>query len=201
MPINAVHNAEKVSAWLDKQGAEARKAYQTAIKVEGYRLMRLLRSEIKKGSPGGRIFKTLTHIAKRMAKKVRGSGTWIRQNQNRKPLAQMATAIRYDVKNTPFSMAFGFVGPIGNTWRRLAKAQQEGFTRPVTKSQRKAFARRGAELGTVDGGDTPFFLRKSTTSMTTPARPIITPFWQAHQAAAERNIRNNFRRKMAGNKI
>ena len=198
---------EKVSAWLDQQDETAKKAHQAAVKVEGHRLMRLMRSEIKKGAPGGKAFDALSFIARRMSRKVRGAGTYVRQSPNRQPLARMATAVRYAVTQTPFSMAVGFVNPPGrtgqvsNTWRRLAKILQAGFTRQITKKQRRAMARRGGELGTVDGGDTPFFLKKTTKTMTTPSRPIITPFWQAHQTAARANIRQNFKRKMAGKRI
>lgn len=197
---------KSVADWLEKQEAAAKKAHQTAVKVEGYRLMSLLRSEIKRGAPGGKRFPDLSFIARRMNRKVRGSGSWVRQSPNREPLTRLATAVRYAVTKQPFSMAVGFVNPVGgsqisNTWRRIAKNQQTGFTRPVTQKQREAMARRGSELGTIEGGETPFFLRKSTRSMTTEARPIISPFWQAHQAASRTNIRSNFRRKMAGERI
>lgn len=197
---------KKVTDWLDQQSEAAQKANQTAVKIEGYRLMRLMRSEIKKGAPGGKAFAGLTYIARRMSRKVRGAGTFVRQSPNRKPLVRTATAVRYAVTKKPFSMSVGFVNPAGGnqistTWRRLAKIQQAGFTRQVTKKQRVAMARRGGELGTVDGGNTPFFLKKTTKTMTTPARPIIAPFWQAHQNAARANIRKNFKRKMAGERI
>ena len=215
MPTNEMNNAasftmkggKKVADWLEKQEAAAKKAHQTAVKVEGYRLMALLRTEIKKGAPGGRQFPDLSFIALRMQRKVRGSGAWIRQSPNREPLARLATAVRYAVTKFPFSMTVGFVQPLGranqisNTWRRIAKAQQSGFSRRITQKQREAFARRGGELGSVEGGNTPFFIKKSTKTMTTPARPIISPFWQAHKNAARINIRNNFRSKMAGERI
>lgn len=202
-----LEGAERVAAWLDKQDSATKSAHQAAVKVEGFRLMNLLKSEIKKGAPGGNTFGALTFIARRMQKKVRGSGSWKRQSPNRKPLANMATGVRYAVTQTPFSMAVGFVQPAGrsnqisSTWQRLAKIHQTGFYRDVTQKQREAFARRGGELGTVEGGSTPFFLKKTTTKMSTPGRQIIAPFWQAHKSTAKSNIRENFRRKMAGERI
>jgi hypothetical protein len=92
-------------------------------------------------------------------------------------------------------------------WRYLAKIHQDGFEREVSESQRKWLIRRGSDLikhskfDREDVSQTPFFLKKSTKSMTTAARPIIAPFWQAHQAAARSNIRNNFKRKMSGERI
>lgn len=197
---------EKVAAWLKKQEAVAVDAHHTAVRVEGYRLMRLLRAEIKKGSPGGKTFPELSFIARRMSRKVRGSGTYIRQSPGRKPLERMAQAVRYAVTKQPFSMSVGFVNPVGgsqisNTWRRLASLQQSGFTRHLTDKQREGFARRGCELGTIEGGNTHFFLKKSTKTMSTPGRAMITPFWQAHQAEARENISKNFRIKMAGGRI
>lgn len=202
-----LEGADKVKDWLDKQSEAAKDAYKTAVKVEGYRLASLLKSDIKHGAPGGNTLKPLTYIAMRMARKVRGAGTFVRQNPNRKPLANLATGIRYAVTNSPFSMSIGFVQPVGRSnqisksWRRLGEIQQSGFSTAVTKEQRKAFARRGGELGTIEGGNTPFFLRKSTTHLNTPARPIISPFWYAHKAAAMSNISSNFKSKMAGNRI
>ena len=46
-----------------------------------------------------------------------------------------------------------------------------------------------------------FALRKTTTRFHTPARPIIDPFWAAHRFETLSNIRANYRRKIAGERI
>ena len=46
-----------------------------------------------------------------------------------------------------------------------------------------------------------FFLRKTTTKFTLPARPIVPPFWRTHRADADRNIVSNFNKKMRGDRI
>jgi len=92
-------------------------------------------------------------------------------------------------------------------WRNLALMHQKGFSREISARQRWWFIRRGSDLIKHSGVDreditqTPFFLKKTTKTFRTPARPIITPFWQAHQTAARANIRKNFKRKMAGERI
>lgn len=106
-------------------------------------------------------------------------------------------------------------------WRALAEQQQKGFTRTITDKQREWLARRGASLlgwrrslagdtsytGTYGRnleaveGNSPFFLRKSTTRFVSPPRPIIAPFWAAHAAQARRNIERNFVQKMKGQRI
>jgi hypothetical protein len=37
--------------------------------------------------------------------------------------------------------------------------------------------------------------------MEVPARPIISPFWTAHDEEARRNIAKNFLRKLKGERI
>ena len=46
-----------------------------------------------------------------------------------------------------------------------------------------------------------FFLRKETTTFTTPARDVIDAFWASHQGEVMGNIRSNFERKMRGERI
>ncbi|HCY86664.1 MAG TPA: hypothetical protein DHV36_16145 [Desulfobacteraceae bacterium] len=92
-------------------------------------------------------------------------------------------------------------------WRRLADMHQEGFTHEISPRKRWWIINRGAGLikrssfGREDIADTPFFLRKNTRRFTTPARKIIGPFWQAHEMPARRNIKRNFKAKLAGRRI
>jgi hypothetical protein len=119
-------------------------------------------------------------------------------------LERLNLGIRYEVTDkNPFEMAVGWVGggTKNRTWRKLATMHQAGFTTAITRAKRLEIVRRGGTLGTVEGGGTPFFLRKSTTTFTTPARPIVDPFWRANVMAAKRNINQNFKDKMKGLKI
>lgn len=78
---------------------------------------------------------------------------------------------------------------------------QKGFTQPISKKQRGFIVGKGGSLGTIEGGETPFFLKKTTRTFVTPERQIISPFWQAQQAKTQINIRNNFHKKLKGLRI
>jgi hypothetical protein len=73
----------------------------------------------------------------------------------------------------------------------------------VTERQRQYFRHIGAGLKKGRNRQLAkfFFLRRERTQFNAPPRPIIDPFWASHQAQALGNIRNNFNRKMAGERI
>ena len=185
------------------------KALDTAIRVEGFRLRKLMQQEIRKSAPGGQKFEPLSIISRRLS----GGG---RLAPNR-PLAvkrivrggkrfSMADVIRYDTpKKSPIEMHIGWVGKeTSKSWKRLAIAHQEGFTRTITDDQRRFLRRVGGDIkkkSPRSEAAKKFFLKKSTTTFKTPARPIIEPFWNAHENEALRNIKSNFKRKLAGHRI
>ncbi len=66
---------------------------------------------------------------------------------------------------------------------------------------KQVFIRIGSKMGERSRLRKYYFLRKATSTLTTPPRPIIVPFWSAHKGEAERNIVSNFNRKMRGERI
>ena len=170
----------------------------TAVKVEMFRLRGELKKELRSGSAGTSRFKPLQVISR---------GT----NKNKTPLARLATAVRYRVAKmgTLTHMSVGFDGPQSSkSWRRIAHGVQEGFTVDADRggmsgSIRHRLAWRGAQIEKRDrqGIAHFFFLKKETTELKHPARPIIKPFWRAHQYESERNIISNFNRKLLGERI
>ncbi len=165
------------------------KALETAIKVEGYRLRKVMKKEIRSSAPGGQSFAPISMIARRLSKSTR-------------PLRKLANAVRYQVTKSPFSMAVGFSGPqLSKSWRRIALSQQEGGTFPISASRRGYLASRGGSLGKRSAARKYFFLLKSTKNLTVPARPIVAPFWAAHEESAWGHIRGNYRRKLRGERI
>lgn len=189
--------------WRTSKKASA-KALTTAVRVEAFNLSKKLKQALRSGSPGGRTLRPLSFIARRSMR--RGpDGRKIRQSPSRKPLARLALGIRYMVERwDPFVAKVGFVTPKGmdtGTWRTLAKEQQEGFTRPLTSRIREAIVNRGADLGTIEGGDSPFFLRKSTRALHVPARPIVRPFWRQQERKSPVRIKKNFKLKLKGQRI
>lgn len=178
---------------LKAESKRQEKALNTAIKVEGFRLMRKLKEEIKAGAPGGQKFHPLTFLARKWGSK----GNRLRPN---KPLRRLALMVRYHEKDkSPFDMRIGWVGPkTSKSWKRIAALHQEGFTRSVTESRRAFFRRMGATMSRRSVARKYMFLLKSTTQFKTPARPIMDPFWRANKDQAWRNIQRNYRQKMKG---
>jgi len=186
-----IKGLDKVRKGLKSAKGKVDKAFQTAVKVEGFNLKKILQKEIRQGKPGGRVFAPLSYISKRL----RG------RRPNRKPLERFAIGIRYQIKQNPFKMKIGWIGKAQRGWRKLAKIHQEGFKREILFSKRREIKQKGAALGKVTGGPTPFFLKKTTKFFATPARPIMSPFWQLHERIANQNIKRNFKRKLKGIRI
>jgi len=199
----------KTIKWLKAEKNEAEKAQVTAVRVEGFRLKNLLQKEIQQGAPGGRTFAPLSFIARRLVRQIEVyGGRTERQSPNRKPLARLVHGIRYNIATAnPFKMMVGFVQPgrgphsVSKSWRRLAQYHQTGFPSTVSDSLRRLIVWRGGMLGSMEGQQTPFFLKRATHQFRTPARPIVDPFWQTHKNTALENISKNFRLKMAGKRI
>ncbi len=194
-----VRNLRQFRDELRKADSDRIKAAETAVKVEGYRLMIELRKELRAGKAGNTTLAPLRYI------------TASRRSASSKPLASLARAVRYATigKGATLKAMFGFLAIKSSwSWIRIAERQQEGFTTSAdalsageSATVRQSFVRRGAKLSRRSSLRRYFFLRKTTRQLTTPARNIIEPFWVAHQREAERNIINNFRRKMAGERI
>ena len=108
-----------------------------ATRVEGLRLKKLLQQEIRAGAPGGRPFSPLTEMAKRMTE---------RRSKNRRPLSRLAIPIRYRVsrEGRNYKVRIGVVDPgkgkhprTSVSWKRIARFQQEGGTRPVGNREKR----------------------------------------------------------------
>jgi hypothetical protein len=191
------------------------KASRDAVRVEGFRLMRLLQGELRRGAPGGRSLAPLREISQLM--------------ERTPPLSPLAKAIRYHVAETePFHVEIGGVDSraqrrampgfsgiqeerqwaakgLSGSWVHILQVQQEGATMPVTDDMRQFLKGVGAKMAGRKGrpGQAAkyFFLKKSTTEFTLPARDIIDTFWGAHESEVMPNIRSNFDRKMRGERI
>jgi hypothetical protein len=179
---------------LSKDRQQENRNLFTAMRVAGYRLRKMMRSEIRAGAPGGRKFAPLRTISP--------------GRSGRSPLGRLAVPVRYWARRNPDEVHVGFTGPrISKNWQRIVAMHETGFQTDVDAptrygtSLRKFFIRQGAAMGKRSRLKKYYFIRKSTRYFKTPARPILEPFWQAHREGAWRSIRNNFRRKMAGERI
>lgn len=193
-----VRNMEQFRTELKGYEAERRKAGETAAKVELFRLKKQLESDLRAGGVAGRQFTPLRVVSR---------GTM----SGKRPLSALAVAVRYQVENVGDKtvMSVGFEGPQSSkSWRRIAHAVQDGkqvsADLPVFGSTlRKLWATIGGDYKRGRGKSIAkyFFLRKDTSSLALPPRPIIEPFWQANESQATTNIISNFNRKMAGERI
>ena len=185
-----IHGLKKLQKYLDQASKAEDKALQTAIKVEGFKLRKKLQKEIRQGAPGGQKFDPLSFIRRKTGRTT-------------KPLRRLAIAVRYFIPSTkPFEMHIGWTGRgVSKKWKYLAKSLQEGFTKPVTEKQRKYFRVLGGQLTKRSKVRKYLFLKETTTHLTTPARPILDPFWRAYREQAWRNIKKNYQRKISGERI
>ena len=192
-----VRGLTKLKKDLKVESKRQRKALTTAVKVEAFRLRGEMKKEIRKGAPGGKAFAPLTFLSRRWHEKGHSR---LRPN---KPLSAMARGVHYHVKDgNPLDVRVGFTGPrLSNSWKRIAKKQQEGFTDGMGDFRRRYFIHTAHRLGKRAGGRKYLFIRKSTKTFETPARSIVEPSWDAHKTEALVNIRKNFRRKMRGKRI
>jgi len=191
-------NATEFHAALKQFDSRRRPVAETAAKIELYRLMGLMKQDLRAGRSGGDNFAPLRVISR---------GT----RAARKPLSPLAVAVRYLVskKADQTVMSVGFAGPQSSaSWRRIAHRVQEGGEidanmRVFGTTLRRLFAMVGGGYAKGRGKTVAryYFLRKTTQKLQLPARPIIAPFWRQHEREAEANIQSNFVRKLRGETI
>jgi hypothetical protein len=197
----ALKGSKAAITWLKRERDHARKSQATAIKVEGYRARKLLIKEIRAGSPGGRPFAPLAEVSKAY------KGNYLQgrrgYSRRRKALRRSADVVRYHITDKdPFTMAIGWTGPrVSKSWKRIMQKQQKGFTANIDEATVRYWASLGGKLSRRSPRRKYYFLKKTTRKSRTPARPIIDPFFKQYQDDMLRNIRENFRRKMRGERI
>lgn len=186
-----IKGARTLKRDIKREGRRARYSMNLAVRVEGFRLMRLLKKEIREGAPGGKRLEPLSVIARKRLHRGRNE-----------PLRRLSLGVRYHVTRwDPVQMHVGWTGPrVSRRWKFLAKKLQEGFRTRVTPGIREYLASYGGGMRSRQARRY-FFLRRNTRYLRTPARPIMDPFWRAHETDARRNIVRNFRRKMRGERI
>lgn len=212
MRLNAtVRGINKLRRRLAAIEKKQNKALYWSIKEEAFFLRGELKKDLQKQRPGNKKFQSLTYLSRGW--KVR-TGTRLRPN---KRFSRMAGAVRYHVEKTASGNPVAHVGftkksPKAAFFRDIVTKHAKGFTTPVTPKMRRYLAHQGARrLGGMKGqkrqrhrdadfvgGNTPYFLKKSTTHFKTPAQPIIRPFWGKHRMRSIARIRSKFKRKMRG---
>jgi len=188
---------------LDADTKQKKKALETAIKVEGFRQLKLLREQIRTGAPGGQPY---ADALSRISGRTKAG----RLRKNQAPLYMLARLLRYNVdyENGELSFRFGFVrgnGTIGGSWKKLLQKAQAGASMLYSGSRTelgRQLARIGGRLKKKGDPDARyFFLRKETGRAQVPARPMIAPFWNQYRDEALANIQANWARKLRGEQI
>jgi hypothetical protein len=190
---------------ITEDSAFARKALADAIRGEAFSLRESLKNNIRYGAPSPTApFKPLSIIA-RSVRRRRTMGI-----RHELPLLKLASAVTYYVKSGEnYTVKVGFPKEYARTplWaRQAALMQQTGFTRTVTPRMREMFAgqaerRAGSRSHKQQLISRALFLRKETTVLKTPPRPIIAPFWEFSKDKVTSQILSKFRLKMAGQRF
>lgn len=182
---------------LKAEFKSSNKNLELAMRIEGYRLMREMKNRLGEGAPRRGIrLKRLTFLARGLG--IRTS----RRLRKDRPLVRFVAFVRYHVEHNPFRVHIGFRHPkVPRYIQDWVALHERGFSTRISKRMRRYIISEGARRGKMDGGRTPFFLRKSTKTFRTPSRPIVGPFWFDQRDDAISNIRRNFRLKMAGKRI
>ena len=175
-----------------------RQALTDAIRGEAFSLRQSLRHNLLHGAAApGAPLRPLTIIARALQRR-KGFGL-----RSPLPLRRLAAAVTYTVDPQAGVARVGFTTRSPAWARKTAARHQTGFSRPATKALREFFAAEGARRAASRSRRarrtaSPLFLRKETTLLRTPARPIVDPFWRHAASSAAAAIRENFRRKLAG---
>jgi hypothetical protein len=193
---------EDAETLLAKYPTYARRGLSSAMKSEGYRLKDVIRQTIRQGGPNGSWPKLNPHTGVLN----RASKGWVKNSKKsryritakkgyerfkkakniykgymistkRAPLLKLAGGTRYTYDPDLMVTEIGFLsGRSPGATTVLAKKHAQGFRVPVTsKSRRWAFG-----LG--------FPLKKETTELVIPPRPVVGPVFDAEKGRIVRNI-------------
>lgn len=187
---------EEADALMAQYPKYAERALASAMKSEGWRLKNVIRDTIRQGGPNASWPKLNPHTgilnraAKRWVKNYRKSRKGVKKGEAARriykgimlstktaPLSKLAGGTRYTYDRNMMVTEIGFLsGESPGATTVLAKKHAMGFRVPVTqKSRRWAFG-----LG--------FPLKKSTTELVIPPRPVVGPVFEQEESRIVQNI-------------
>lgn len=180
-----IKGGEKLEKWADQKSKEMQKAMSLALSKEGYRAFKEISFQLKTGK--------LSLEPKSAYRNEPGDKRYKRRRSKlaSAPLGSLFRGITYSVdrKNLMFEFGFRAVTP-GTSWQaRIAAKSIPGYRMSISEEQRAALHKIGIHL------------RKTTTAVKVPARDIIGAYLKKNDSIMLENIKNNFRRKMAGERI
>jgi len=200
-----LRGVKKIDSLIAAEKRKQKRAMNTAVKVEGFRRMRQLRDQVRRGEPAGHPY---AHPLSRIARRTKTG----RLRKNQAPLYRMARFVRYDAqyRGGDIQLQFGFVGGarsrLATSYKALIQKHQAGVDILYGGSRTelgRRLARIGGKLKKKNDPDARyFFLRKTTgRAVDIPSRDIVDTFYKRYRDDMLRNIKNNFRRKQRGERI
>jgi hypothetical protein len=193
---------ENMADLLKALPKEAERAKVSALKSEGYRLRELIKEAIRRGGPEGDTWDKLNPHTGVLSRAKKGSVknykmVWKGQKGSKKrvrqykdvmlstrsmPLLKMAAATRYKYDKDMDMVSIGFIQRAGvsDNMLKLAGMHAKGFKTRITPKMRKMLFALG------------FPIKKSTTILETPARPVIEPIFRQEEKNIMRNIELKF---------
>lgn len=170
-----IKGAELLEKWANDKNSQVNKAMLDAIKVTAYGLRKDMIRELRQG---GLRFPPTTRS--RMNPK-----------KSKNPLAKLAVGVLYKFNKEKMSATIGFHGdtPRTNWTRDFAARSDDSYTLVYTDRMREVLHRAGIHL------------KKTTRSAFVPARDIISGFFRKYQTIALDRVKDNFRKKLRGERI
>lgn len=165
-----------------EENIRVRKAMVTAIQVEAYRLAKEGKDDLRKNR---------LHLAPLVPLRKKSGRRQRIRKKGKAPLSGIAIGIRYKVDKKNMTASVGFLGQSvkEHNFRRIAGKSAPGYTIYYTKKFRRYMLRRGVRL------------KVSTKTAKVAARPIIKQIEKITGKDMYNNIKNNFRRKLKGERI
>ncbi len=220
----SIKGVSKALAAVSKLDKKANAALISAMKRRAFLLRGELVKAIVSGAPGGRRFRPLTKLRRITAAGFSGRlaadrpynmrTAWFQKSGGGHGQTSMARVIRYHVdRDAPDPiLKVGWTGPqVSKSWKTLARVLQAGGTQTLSESARSYLRWRGGIIAgsrtrtgrasRMRGRASVFFLKKSTRSISIPARPVIDPFYKSVKNKLPRDIRRLFVLKMRGKNI
>lgn len=193
---------ENMAALLKALPKEAERAKVSALKSEGWRLRELVKAAIRAGGPNGDKWEKLNPHTGVLSRAKKGSVknykmVWKGQKGSKKrvrqykgfmlstrsaPLSKLSGAVRYQYDDDLDMVSIGFIRNAGvsDGMLKLAGMHAKGFTTKITPKMRKMLFALG------------FPVKKSTTTLESPARPVIEPVFRQEQDDILANIERKF---------
>lgn len=177
-----IKGADYLSKWAGNKNKQVLKAMEDAVKITAYKTSKDMRNELK----GGQIGLKSIQIYRNDPRDKR-----YKKKKNINPLNILAVGIIYKFFKKELRATIGFHGDTVRTkWaQKFAGDHQTGITIPYTKYFKESLHKKGIHI------------RKETNTANVSARDIIGNFFAKHQRRVVELLKENFRRKLRGERI